>query len=234
MVHCMYQRVYQCPYTPGHKVKGTTNDESPIHAPASGCKGHSSLRSSTPCPSAFPSPTARSSLGWDARSCSLSRMGRGSAPCTRGPRADRRWRIGEAVPSKVCVIWPSHCLHSTQGSVCSPCSGASSDAYISVPLCFMSQWIEHGLYRMFGWWRWKRRFRNSQLSLNAFSGDRLRIVVSEPINGGEHHLHLERLSYDKQWRRFGSVAENEFPELLELLVNAGNLIHPGSFRFVKR
>lgn len=79
---------------------------------------------------------------------------------------------------------------------------------------------------MFGWWRWKRRFRGSHLSLNAFGDRNLRIVVSEAVGAGEHLFHLERMGNDKHWRRFGTVAETEFSELMTLLMESGHFVKP--------
>ena len=132
-VRTVYQRVYQRSYTPGQKVAGMLIDARRSLSPASGCKGLSSLRSSTPCPSAFPGPTARSSLVRDA---SLSRKGKGCAPAPSacGPTA----AAAKLSPSILCVR-PFRLLHATQGSVCSRCSGASSDALFAFPFVPMQK-----------------------------------------------------------------------------------------------
>lgn len=229
-VRRLYHRVYHWPYTPGQLSLRTTVAASSFPSPASGCKGLSSLRSSTPCPSAFSSPPLVSSRDWDASLSLAKSEGQGLPPLH--PRAVARPLAREKLsPPNVRSVRPLRHLHSTQGSVCSRCSGASSGAYISVPLFSMKKLIERSLFKVFGWWKWKRRFRNSQLPLNAFIGDQIRIIVSEPINGADHLLHLERLGYDKQWRRFGSIAEKEFPELLSLLVDSGNFIRSGALRW---
>ena len=90
----VYRRLYHGLF---HKVS------SPVHpavfvgcsvscfpSPAWGCKGLAPLRSATPCPIAFPWPPLDTSRATDARSRSLSRWGKGSAPAPL--RAGGRFR----------------------------------------------------------------------------------------------------------------------------------------------
>ena len=87
MFHNLYQNLFpnlfQNPAGVGHICPQGTAAGSHFQRPASGCKGHDSLRSSTPCPSAIPRHSAlvRSRVG-EARPCSLCLKGKGCAPCT--------------------------------------------------------------------------------------------------------------------------------------------------------
>jgi len=77
-------------------------------APAWGCKGLAPLRFASPCPSAFPCLTARTSRGTDARRCSLRLKGKGNAPAplrsfaAQAARIARRWRGGKLSPPCFC------------------------------------------------------------------------------------------------------------------------------------
>jgi hypothetical protein len=104
--------------------------------------------------------------------------------------------------------------------------------FYSIPPFCMNKWIERSLYRLFGWWRWGRRWRGiNHYMLNAFCAERVRVLVSEPNNRQQHEIYVERRGHDEQWRRVASVREDEFPKLMPLLVDAYNYLQPDARRW---
>lgn len=229
-------RVYHRPYRPGQAADKTAILATCSSVTASGCKGRSSRRSSTPCPSAFPGPTARSSLGRDVRRRSLSRKGKGSGPCTLGLRADRSG--GEAVPFWSFFDWPSHVLLTTQGSVCSACFGASSDASISVPFSRMRRFLFSLVVKVrdrLSWYEWKLHpwGRSRSSFLHVVEGPQILVRVQQMNNGGSHLLEVCQIRENGSFHRIGIIDSAYVWQVIDLLGRSASLIGPNRLPIVE-
>ena len=110
----MYHRLFHRRSGPVQAAPKNPHSVSRLSRAAFGCKGLASLRSSTPCPWAFPWRYARF-LACHGR-CAKP-QGQGLRPCTLA-------RCARPLPLFF-YAWPSRRLPAFQGSVSSRCSGAS-------------------------------------------------------------------------------------------------------------
>jgi hypothetical protein len=225
-------RVYHGPYRAGQAADKTAVVVSSFMSAASGCKGRSSRCSSTPCPSVFPGPTARSSLGRDVRRRSLSRKGKGSGPCTPGLRPDRCG--GEAAV----FFRPSHVPHSTQGGVCGACFGASSDAFISVPFFRMRRFLFSVVVKIrdvLSWYEWKLHpwGRSRSSFLHVVEGPQILIRVQTMNDGGSHHMEICQITEHGSFHRVGIINSAYVWQVIDLLQKSASLIGPNRLPIVE-
>lgn len=222
----MSRRVYRRPYRPGQRRSFVGCSVSCFPSPASGCKGHSSLRSSTPCPSAFPGHPLGSSWGRDARR-SLSRKGKGSGPCTLGLRTDRRMRDGEAVPHSFVVSFGHSTPLTFQGSV----GGGDFGTFLRERVLFRSSrfmraWIQQTVAKvgsLFDRLQWNANYNEDptgQETIAMVYGNGLRASVLGPCQCCGDRSILVELNIADGWEPIAFVKREQVSDVTRLLLKA--------------
>lgn len=101
----------------------------------------------------------------------------------------------------------------------------------------MNKLIERSLYWLFPSVRrraWQKRLDGmmepGSYYLNGFMGEAVRVLVTDRFANGQQELHVEALVRGK-WMRIGKVEEECVPELMHLVAEAYNFLHPGTFQW---